>query len=207
MGPYVLVYSSLIGLFASAAVYHLAQWWVTSRQPLLIVFALRCLVLTAFSVLLIRLITATDLAFAQRVDYWRGIVLPLAVPPGVWTLALASGVRARPFVWSITAIFLAMAVLGALSMAFTGPILQLEATTFPWGETITSPIRGDAPNFGLVAYLLVLAVDLFGLFCSYRLWQSDGTAGVLMAAASMRKQSADFVGSDPSKAKAPTNGR
>lgn len=195
MGPYVLVYSSLIGLFASAAVYHLAQWWVTSRQPLLIVFALRCLVLTAFSVLLIRLITATDLASAQHADYWRGIVLPLALPPGVWTLSLASGVRARPFVWSITTIFLGMAVLGAFSLPFTGPIVQMEPTTFPWGETIMTPVRGEAPTFGLIAYLLVLVVDLFGLFCSQRLWQSDRVAGILMAAASTGGIASDVVAS------------
>ena len=195
MGPYVLLYSSLIGLFASAAVYHLAWWWITSRQPLLIVFAMRCLVLTVFSVILVRLITATDLADAQALDYWRGIALPLAVPPGVWTLALASGVRARAFLWTITAIFLAMALGGVLGMPFTGPIVRLETTTFPWGETITTTLRGDAPGFGAIAYLLVLAVDLFGLYCSHRLWRSDPVAGVLMAAASVGGVASDVLAS------------
>ena len=65
VGPFLFLYSALVGFFAFAAIYHLILWWTSRREPLLAVFSLDCLARSALSAVLVAIATSTTTAEAQ----------------------------------------------------------------------------------------------------------------------------------------------
>jgi hypothetical protein len=39
VGPFLFLYSALVGFFVFAAIYHLILWWTSQGEPLLAVFS------------------------------------------------------------------------------------------------------------------------------------------------------------------------
>ncbi len=192
LGPYLLTNAALIGLFASAGLYHLALWWAGRRDLVLLLFAARALVASAFGVVFVMLATAPDIATAERYAVLRITLITLALPLSAWTLSLVSGVRARPYLWFTTIVMVSASVL-SLVFPVTAVVLGIERIMLPWGETITVLVRGPSPVWVVPLYVLGISVDVFGIWCAFRLWSCDRIGGLLVGIASLGGIAADVV--------------
>ena len=192
LGPYIFTNAALVGLFASAGVYHLALWWAGRRDLVLLLFAARSLVASVFGVVFVLLATAPDVATAARYSSLRITLMTLALPLGAWTLSLVSGVRARPYLWFTTVVMVSASVLSLL-FPVTATVLGIERLTLPWGETISVTVRGPSPVWVAPLYVLGISVDVFGTWCAFRLWSRDRIGGALVGMASLGGITADIV--------------
>jgi signal transduction histidine kinase len=181
VGPYVAVNAILIGFFGFAAIYHFVLWSQSRHQPVLLVFALHCVVCSAFSACLIALVTAHTPQQGQRALDLRLELSALGEISSIWVLSLISGVRARRFVWFITAVFLAAIVVNVAVLNLTGTVLAVAQTFTSWGEQV-SILHREKPSAWLGAlYALAVAADVFRLVCVIRVWSRDRIGGALLA--------------------------
>ncbi len=183
MGPFLFLYSALVGFFAFAALYHLILWWTSRREPLLAVFGLDCLARSALSAVLVAIATSTTTAEAQaalRVRIALGLVVTATA---LWSYSLVSGVRARWFVWPITAVLLILIGVHVAVVPLNSTVTSLAQLTLPWGERITRPDFAK-PGWWLgPLYALVISSHVFGLYCGSRLWARDRVAATLILCA------------------------
>ena len=180
MGPFLFLYSALVGFFAFAAIYHLILWWTSRREPLLAVFGLDCGARAALSAVLVAIATATTLPEAQTALRARIALGLLVTATSLWSYSLVSGVRARRFVWLLTAVLLSLVVVQVAAMPLNSTVTSLAQLTLPWGETITQPAF-STPGWWLgPLYLIVLSSHAFGLYCGSRLLVRDRVAGTLI---------------------------
>ena len=194
MGPYLLVNAALVGLFAFAGVYHAALWWTRRHELLLLTFTGRCLAAAVYSVVFVEIATVQDVETATSLGALRLTTLCVAIPLLAWTLSLLSGVRARPYLWLMTAVFGAMALV-TLITPVTGPVLSVQPLTLPWGETISIVRRGSPPWWTVPIYLFGSSVDIFGAWCAYRLWSRDRVGGALLGIGAAGSLAADVTSS------------
>lgn len=192
LGPYLLVNAALIGLFAFAGVYHAVLWWNRRGELLLLTFSGRCLAASAYGVVFVELATVRDVDTANSLSAFRIMLISVAIPFLAWTLSLLSGVRARTYLWIMTAVFGTTAVL-SLFIPLAGPVLSVESMTLAWGETISVIRRGSPPPWTIPIYLLGNTVDVFGAWCAYRLWQRDQVGGALIGIASLGGLITDYA--------------
>src|SRR6266699_3401339 len=170
VGPYVALNAVLVGSFGFAAIYHLVLWSQSRRDALLLIFSIHCALCSILSASLLAVVTAHTVQEGQRALNLRLDSAALAQVSAVWALSLISGVRARPFVWFITVVFLAAMVVNVAILPLTGTVTAVERISTSWGEPI-SILHRQAPSRWLgPLYALVLAVYIFGLVCAARLW-------------------------------------
>ena len=183
MAPFLFLYSALVGFFAFAAIYHLILWWTSRREPLLGVFSLDCLARSALSAVLVAIATSTTTAEAQaalRVRIALGFVVTATA---LWSYSLVSGVRARWFVWPMTAALLTLLAVHTAVVPLNSAVTSLAQLTLPWGERITQPDFAK-PGWWLgPLYALVISSHVFGLYCGWRLWARDRMASTLILCA------------------------
>jgi PAS domain S-box-containing protein len=184
MGPYVALNAVLVGSFGFAAIYHLVLWSQSRRNALLLIFSVHCALCSILSASLLALVTAHTVQEAQRALNLRLDVAALGQVSAVWILSLISGVRARPFVWFITVVFLAATVVNVAILPLTGTVTAVERISTSWGEPISILHRQAHSRWLGPLYALVLTVYLFGLVCAARLWTADRVGGLLIAAGS-----------------------
>ena len=172
MGPYTFLHVALFGFFLFAAIYHAVLWVHSRREAAVLVFAAFALLCSLFSGLIAFLSSATTVAAADWAWGWRTTLLALMEVSLVWLLSLTTGVRARWFVWLVSAVFTGAAVL-ALATPLNGRVVAIERVTVPWGETLTAVTA--SPGSPLVPRLvaLMLAVKVFGLYAAWRMWPRD----------------------------------
>ena len=102
----------------------------------------------------------------------------------VWVLALLSGVRAKRFVWFITAAFLAATVANVTILPLTGTVTAVEQISTAWGEQIAALHREGQSRWFVVLYALAFSVKIFGFVCARHLWSRDRIGSGLLAVAS-----------------------
>ncbi|MGC3969726.1 MAG: PAS domain-containing protein [Pirellulales bacterium] len=185
MGPYLLLYASLIGFFGFAAIYHAVLWIAGRREPLLAAFSIDCALRTVLSWALFSILASATPAEAYvAVTIRITTAFPLMVAT-TWCLRIISGVRASAFVWFLTASFGLLFFLQVFVVRLNPPIVAVDRIALPWGEMVSTPIAGNpgwwvAPALGL-AYL----VQFFALYCGVRLWRIDRLSGGLILAAAI----------------------
>jgi hypothetical protein len=144
VGPYIAFNTVLIGLFGFSAIYHLVLWSQSRREPILLIFALHCALCSVFSAALIALATAATPADGQRALDYRLELAAMIQVSAVWLLSLIAGVRARWFVWSITAAFLIVAAVNMAIVPITGTVTSVERVSTSWG--VISILRRESPT-------------------------------------------------------------
>ena len=186
MSPYVVVNTALIGFFGFAAIYHFILWSHAKHQAVLLVFALLCLVTACHAADVIALASARSVAAGQRALDIRVVLALLGQISAVWLLSLLSPVRARPYVWLVTVVFLIAVVVNLTVLHLAGTVTAVERISTAWGEPI-SVLRRDTPRMWLSLgplYATALSVNVFGFVCGARVWFSgDRIGGTLLALA------------------------
>ena len=183
MGPYVTVNAVLIGFFGFAAIYHFVLWSQSRSQAVLLVFALHCVLCSAYGACLLALVTAHTPLEGQRALDLRFDFGVLGQVSSVWVLSLISGVRARRFVWGITAVFVTATLVNVALLPLTGTVTAVDQILTTWGETVSILHReSPSPWLGLL-YAIALATYVFQLICVVRVWSHDRIGGALFAVA------------------------
>jgi PAS domain S-box-containing protein len=183
MGPYVGLNAVLVGFFGFAAFHHLVLWWQSRRDAALLALALLCGLCAIFSANIIVLVTARTPAEGQRALDFRADLALLCLIPAVWLVSLLSGVRARGFVWFVTAASLGFAVINEAFLPLTGTVTGVEPILTSWGEPLSFLHRESVSRWLPAAYALSLAAFLFGFAGAARLWGRDRIGGALLALA------------------------
>jgi PAS domain S-box-containing protein len=183
MGPYVGMNAVLIGFFGFAAVYHFLLWFQSRREAALLALTLLCALCALFSANVILLVTARTAAEGQRALDLRADLALLCQPPAVWLVSLLSGVRARAFLWLVTAGAVGMTVVNEAFLPLTGSVTGVLPILTSWGETLSSLQRESASPWLAGGYTITLASYLFGLVGAARLFRHDRTGGTLLALA------------------------
>src|SRR5262245_59173534 len=129
--------------------------------------------------------TATTPAEADPTLWARvAVAMPMMVA-WLWSTSLVSGVRPRWVVWPLTLIFSVLFVLHLAGVPLNPPVVRVEATTLPWGETISVPVQAPPGwSYGLV-FGLVYLIDAFALWCGFTVWKRDRVAGALLLLAGL----------------------
>jgi signal transduction histidine kinase len=183
VGPYVGMNAILIGFFGFAAIYHVLLWVQSRRDAATLAFAFLCAICAMVSANIIALVTARTPAEGQRALDLRVDLALLSLIPAVWLVSLISGVRARRFVWFVTAASLGIAVVNEALLPLTGIVTGVEQISTSWGEPLSSLHREAGSRWLVAGYALVLTGYLFGMVGAVRLWRHDRVGGGLLALA------------------------
>jgi signal transduction histidine kinase len=182
VGPYFLLNAALIGLYGFSAIYHLVLWWQSRRESILLVFAVHCAFCSVLSAVLIALASAATPEDGQRALDLRLEIAAILQVVQAWLLSLVSGVRARWYVWLITAVFLTVAAINMAILPITGTVMSVERVSTSWG--VISMLRRESPVSWLgVLYGLSVSINVFGYVCAARVWSRDRVGAVLIAIA------------------------
>ena len=79
----------------------------------------------------------------------------------VWMFAEVAGIRARPFLWFVTAAMFGVAVANTLGVPLAGTVTGIERLSLPWGEVLSFPARAQPSVISLPIYIVVLSANLF----------------------------------------------
>ena len=184
MGPFVFVNTLLVGFFGFAALHYFWLWWLSRRERVLLVLAVHCVLCALLSPCLIGIATATTPSECQSALDTRTTVGILGQVSALWLIALVTGVRARWFVTSITAVCLFVAAINVFVLPINGTVTGLERIRMGWGEEIATPQHLASTWWLGSVYAVVIAVQVFGLIGAARLWARDLVAGLLVGLAS-----------------------
>jgi signal transduction histidine kinase len=182
VGPYFVLNTVLIGLYAFSAIYHLVLWWPSRRELILLAFAIHCGLCSVLSAELIALASAETPAAGQRALDLRVTIAAILQVSQVWVLSLVSGVRARSYVWLITVVFLLVAAINLAILPITGTVASVERVSTSWGD-ISVLRRESASSWVGVIYAVSLSINAFGYVCAARVWPRDRRGAVLIAIA------------------------
>ena len=194
MGPYVATNAVLIGVFGFAAIYHVVLWSQSRRDAVLVIFAVHCVLCALGSADLMALVGAQTVPDGQFALDWRLNLSALAQISAVWLLSLIAGVRARWFVWFMTAFFVTLAITNISIVPLAGTVTGVERITMPWGEHVSMLQRGSPSRLLAPMYVLSLSVTVFGFVCAARLWARDRVGGTLFGLASAGMLAGNVLG-------------
>jgi signal transduction histidine kinase len=184
MGPYAALNTVFIGFFAFAAMLFALLWSQARRDTVLLVFAVHCAMCSILSASLYGVVAAQTPAEGQRALDMRVELAVLSQISVVWLVSLIADVRARWFVWSMTAVFLAAAFVNAAILPLAGSVTGVERIATPWGEQISILHRESPSRWLAPLYAMAISINVFGFIGAARLFRSDRVGGVLVATAS-----------------------
>jgi PAS domain-containing protein len=143
-------------------------------------FALVAVLSAINSYAVLSITTARTVADGQWGLNLRAHVAGLSVISVAWLFSSASGVRARPYLWTVTIALLGGVIAGLTVRPPTGLVTGVDQVITGWSEQI-SVLRRESPSSLLpVVYVLALSVPLFGFISARRLWLRDRTGGLLV---------------------------
>ena len=133
MSPYVFAGSLLMGACAFAAVGYFWLWCLSRHERLLLIFAIHCALVGARVDAYLLVATALTPGECQRGLDLRATVGTALPVSALWVISLVSGLRARAFVWPVTAVLLAVTAVGLTGAPREGTVLGIERVALPWG--------------------------------------------------------------------------
>jgi signal transduction histidine kinase len=184
VGPYAALNMVFIGFFAFAAIFFAVLWWLARRDAVLLVFAIHCVSCSTLSAVLYALVTAQTVAEGQHALDMRTEIAVLSQISLVWLVSLIAGVRARWFVWSVSAVLLTAVLANAAILPLTGTVTSVERIATSWGEQVSILHRQSPSGWLALLYAIALSINVFGFVGAERLWRRDRVGGVLLATAS-----------------------
>ena len=186
MGPYAFSQAFLSGFFAFAALSSFVLWSGTRKERTLLTLSIVCTIgaVQAFAVLSVA--SASTIAAAQAAIQLRTLCGALNVAALSWLFAGITGVRARPYLWFITAtMVITVAVIVLEIPILGGRVTGIERVALPWGESFTALERTPVSSWTAIVYAAVLSTIVFNLLCARRFMTQDRTGGLLLAVAAV----------------------
>jgi two-component system cell cycle sensor histidine kinase/response regulator CckA len=180
MGPYAFTQAFLSGFFALAGITAFIFWLRARRDLPPVLLALSCAVWALQSVAVLSVASSVTVDDAQRALGLRAVFGSLGVAGTVWMFAEVTGIRARPFLWFVTATMLGVAVANALGVPLGGSVTGIERLSLPWGEVLSFPARAQPSVISLPMYIVVLSANLFTVICGLRVLRQDRLGGILL---------------------------
>ncbi len=176
----ITINAALAGFFACAAIHCAVHWWLSRNERVLLVFAIQCAVYTVFCFAISAFFRATTIAAAQTsLDRFMTIAMFCHALMLQFYAAL-SGRRDHAFRALVT-VTLAFLVVSNQWFPLRGAVVALRTMPLPWGGMGLVAIRTGSPNAALaVLYLLVLAIQSYGLFVARTIWKRDRVGAVLI---------------------------
>src|SRR5688572_13221755 len=160
MRPYAFTQAFLSGFFTLAGVTALVFWIRSRRDWSLVLLAVSCGVWALQSAAVLSVASSATVEDAQRAIGLRIVFGSLAVAGTVWMFAEVTGVRARPFLWLVTAAMSAVAVAEIAGVPLAGNVAGIERLSSPWGEVLSFPVLTQPSSIALPLYLVVLSASV-----------------------------------------------
>jgi PAS domain S-box-containing protein len=179
MGPYAFTQAFLSGFFGFAALAAIVIWSRNRHDMSVAILGIGAALWGVQSVVVLMIGSAETLQEAQHAVELRTIFGSLAVAAVAWLFAEIASVRARGFLWFVTAAMVGVALLAAVGYPVVGYVISVERLTLPWGEVYSAQTRTDPSWIALPTYFVITLIVGFCFLCGYRLVSRDRTGGVL----------------------------
>jgi len=183
VGRYVTLHALLAGFFGFGAVQYVAQWCWSRRERVLLLFAGHCLLGASLSLAILALGQATTIAEAQLALGARTTLSLIWVAVSVTLVRRITGVDARGFARTTTAVLVLAAVV-SFFLPLNGTVTDLRMAQAWWGGTFTIVRREPSAWLGAV-YVAVVTAFAYGVVAAIRMWQRDRIGAALAGAAAM----------------------
>ena len=140
MGPYAFSQAFLSGFFAFAAISSLTLWRRTRTDWTLLLLAMVCAIGSIQTIAVLVLATTDVISTARYAQLVRGLCGLMSFASLAWLYAEIARVRARPYLWFVTATALCVAVVAVLGIPLLGSVtgITLRRTI---GEHIELAVR------------------------------------------------------------------
>jgi len=186
MGPYAFSQAFVSGVFAFAAIASLALWRRSRHDWTLLLLAAVCAIGSIQTVAVLILNATESLSqawYAQRIRVLCGLMIFTSL---AWLYAEIARVRARRYLWFVTALALGVvAIIVANVPLLGGSITGITRVALPWGEPFSLLQRNPSSPLVTGIYAVMFSTVLFNVFCAGRVLQSDRTSGVLLIIATL----------------------
>ena len=186
MGPYAFSQAFVSGVFAFAAISSLALWRRSRQDWTLLLLAAVCAIgsIQTVAVLILNTTEVLNQAwYAQRIRVLCGLMSFTSL---AWLYAEIARVRARPYLWFVTALALGVVAIIVVNVPLLGgSITGITRVALPWGEPFSLLQRTPSSPLVTVIYAVMFSTILFNVFCASRVMQSDRTSGVLLIVATL----------------------
>ena len=186
MNVYAFSQAFISGFFAFAAVSSLAIWLRTRKDWALLLLAAVCAIGSVQSVAVLSLATTEIVAEARQAQKLRVLCGLMSFASLAWLYAEISQVRARPYLWFVTAT--AVAVVGIIVLDIPllgGAITGITRVRLPWGEPFSLLTRTSSSPLVLTIYVIMASTVFFNVWCARRLMTRDRVSGILLVVATL----------------------
>jgi two-component system cell cycle sensor histidine kinase/response regulator CckA len=180
MGPYAFTQAFLSGFFAFAGVTAIVFWLRARHDFSLVLLAVSCGTWAVQSAAVLSVASSATVDEAQRALGLRIVFGSLAVAGTVWMFAEVTGIRARPFLWFVTAAMFGVAIASIAGAPLAGRVTGIERLSLPWGEVLSVPARTQPSVIALPTYIVVLSATVFTVICGLRVLRQDRNGGALL---------------------------
>jgi len=180
MGPYACVTVFVAGFFAFGAIYHTLLWLSSRGDRASLAIALFLVATSVAGVAAFLVATADTVPQGQWALDLRTLSACLTLATLAWVFALVTGVRARLYLWLLTAGFVFLSAYTWIVAPLTGVVTGIEHVAMPWGERLSVLRRVPTSPWLWPAYLLACSVVGFGVICTRHLHRTDRVGGWLI---------------------------
>jgi signal transduction histidine kinase/CheY-like chemotaxis protein len=185
MSPYAFSQAFLSGFFAFAALSSFALWQRRRRDWTLLLLAGVCAIGSIQTVATLVLATAENVNEAREAQRVRGLCGLMSFASLAWLFAGIARVRARPYLWFVTATALAVAVVAVLGIPLLGTVTGITRVLLPWGEPFSLLQRSRSSPLVAAVYAVMFSTVVFNVACARRLMSHDRVSGVLLTIATL----------------------
>jgi PAS domain S-box-containing protein len=186
MGPYAFSQAFLCGFFAFASLSSMVLWWGARQERTLLTLAIVCAIGVLQTYAALSVASASTVEDAQQAILLRTLGGALNVAALAWLFAGIASVRARPYLWIVTAILLSTVAVIVLGIpVLGGRVTGIERVLLPWGESFTALERTPASPLTAIVYLTVASTIVFNLYCARRFMVQDRSGGIMLMVAAV----------------------
>ena len=188
MGPYAFSEAFVSGFFAFAAVSSFVLWLRTRHDWTVLLLTAVCAIGSVQSVAILIIATTESVDQAQRAQEVRVVCGLMSFASLAWLYAAMAHVRARWYLWFVTATAVVVAsfvVLDLDARLLGEQVLAVKRITLPWGEPYS--LLEHTPGRPLVSlvYAVMASTLAFNIGCAIRLMGRDRLSGALLILAAL----------------------
>ncbi|HEY1308474.1 MAG TPA: ATP-binding protein [Vicinamibacterales bacterium] len=188
MGPYAFSQAFVSGFFAFAAVSSFVLWLRTRHDWTALLLTAVCAIGSVQSVAILTIATTESAAQAQNAQEVRVVCGLMSFASLAWLYAAMAHVRARWYLWFVTATAVVVAsfiVLDLDARLLGEQVIGVKRITLPWGEPYS--LLEHTPGRPLVSlvYAVMASTVVFNIGCAIRLMARDRLSGALLMVATL----------------------
>jgi signal transduction histidine kinase/CheY-like chemotaxis protein len=185
MAPYAFSQAFLSGFFAFAAISSLTLWARSRRDWTLLLLAAVCAIGSIQTVAVLVLATTDVISVSRNAQLVRGLCGLMIFPSLAWLYAEVARVRARPYLWFVTAVAVGVGVIAVLGLPLLGTVTGITRVLLPWGEPVFMAQRTHSSPLVPAIYLVMFSTVVFNVVCARVLMTRDRVSGVLLMVATL----------------------